>query len=175
MGLRQDTLADPRQARELDVTIAIGAPADSVLEAFFDRDALARWWRVAHAVTTPRALGVYAVEWAPTEEYDGVLGRLGGVFRGTVMQFDPGRGFFVADAYWLPPSGDPIGPMALEVTCGPDPVHGDKTRLHVRQTGFEESLRWGRYYSRIGAEWSRALASLKAMLETSDPQAAAQT
>ena len=46
-------------------------------------------------------------------------GRLGGVFRGTVMQFEAGRGFFLADVYWLPPDGDPIGPMALEVTCAP--------------------------------------------------------
>ena len=69
------------------------------------------------SVTTPRVLGPYAIEWPPTDFRDDVLGRLGGVFRGTVVQFQLGQGFFVADAFWLPPDGEPIGPMALEVTA----------------------------------------------------------
>lgn len=150
----------------LDVTAIVNAPAARVLTAFFDPDALGAWWLVAHSVTTPRPLGPYALEWKPTDFRDDVLGRLGGVFRGTVMQIDPGVGFFVADAFWLPPDGDPIGPMALEVTCtaiGADLAAA--TRLRVRQTGFEESVRWRRYYEVIGYGWERALASLKSLLE----------
>ena len=56
----------------------IAAPADRVLKAFFDADALGAWWQVAHSVTTPRAFGPYAVEWAPTDFRDEILGRLGG-------------------------------------------------------------------------------------------------
>ena len=78
---------------------------------------MAIWWQVSRAVCTPRPLGSYAVEWDPTDWRDEVLGRLGGAFHGTVMEFRPGREFFVADLYWLPPEGDPIGPMALEATC----------------------------------------------------------
>ena len=114
----------------------IAAAPGRVLKAFFDADALGAWWQVAHSVTTPRALGPYAIEWTPTDFRDEVLGRLGGVFRGTVMQFDPGHGFFVADCFWLPPDGDPIGPMALDVTCtltGSDAMTA--THVHVRQTG----------------------------------------
>ena len=117
-------------------------------------------------MTSPRPLGPYAIEWTPTDFRDEVLGRLGGVFRGTVMQFDPARGFFVADCFWLPPDGDPIGPMALEVDCtqaGPDFASG--TRLHVRQSGFEEGTRWRRYYEIVGNGWERALVSLRALLE----------
>ena len=77
-------------APALDVSIVIDAPASRVLKAFFEPEALDAWWQVAHAVTTPRAARAYAIEWAPTEFRDEVLGRLGGVFRGTVMQFDPG-------------------------------------------------------------------------------------
>ena len=66
-----------------------------------------------------------------------MLGRLGGVFRGTVMQFEPGAGFFVADAFWLPPDGDPIGPMALEVSVRPEGAGA--TRVRVTQNGYEES------------------------------------
>jgi uncharacterized protein YndB with AHSA1/START domain len=146
----------------LDVTLVINSPPGRVLKAFFDADALGAWWQVAHAVTTPRPLGPYAIEWLPTDFRDDVLGRLGGVFRGTVLQFQPSKGFFVADAFWLPPDGDPIGPMALEVACTPA---GEGTRVQVTQTGFEESLRWRRYYEVIGVGWVRALASMKSLLE----------
>ncbi len=150
-------------APSLDVSAVIAAPAGLVLKAFFDADALNAWWQVVHSVTTPRMLGPYAVEWAPTDFRDDILGPLGGVFRGTVVEFQPGQGFFVADAFWLPPDGDPIGPMALEVTLLPEATGG--TRVRVTQTGFEESARWRRYYEVIGFGWTRALTSLKSLLE----------
>jgi uncharacterized protein YndB with AHSA1/START domain len=146
----------------LDISVSINAPPLLVLRAFFDADALGAWWAIVRSVTTPRLLGAYVVEWPPTDYRDEVLGRLGGVFRGTVMQFEAGRGFFVADAYWLPPDGDPIGPMALEVRC--TPVAGG-TDVRVVQTGFEESPRWRRYYEVIGVGWERALRSMKMLLE----------
>ena len=74
------------------------------------------------------------------------------------------QGFFVADAFWLPPDGEPIGPMALEVTLQ-DRGRTALTRVRVTQTGFEESARWRRYYEVIGFGWERALASLKSLLE----------
>jgi uncharacterized protein YndB with AHSA1/START domain len=154
---------------ELDLSVVIKAPLNRVLKAFFDPDALHAWWQVVHSVTTPRTLGPYAIEWAPTDFRDEVLGRLGGVFRGTIVQFDPSRGFFVADAYWLAPDGDPIGPMALEVsfetTASPDGSKEPATHVRVRQTGFEESARWRRYYEVIGTGWERALHSLRMLIE----------
>ena len=150
-------------APHLDVTAIIAAPAGRVLRAFFDAEALNAWWQVSHAVTTPRVLGPYAIEWAATDFRDDLLGRLGGVFRGTVVQFQAGEGFFVADAFWLPPDGEPIGPMALEVTLQAEA--SGATRVRVTQTGFEESARWRRYYEVIGVGWTRALASLKSLLE----------
>jgi uncharacterized protein YndB with AHSA1/START domain len=147
----------------LDVSIVIAAPPGRIMKAFFDGAALGAWWEVARSVTTPRMLGPYAIEWAPTDFRDDILGRLGGVFRGTVVQFDATRGFFVADVFWLPPDGEPIGPMALEVTLQAD--GSGATRVHVTQTGYEESERWRRYYEVIGNGWTRALASLKSLLE----------
>lgn len=157
---------DRRTPAGLDVSITIAAPASRILKAFFDPQALGAWWQTRGAVAAPRALGAYAVEWAPTDFRDEVLGRLGGVFHGTVVQFTPDRGFFVGDAYWLPPDGDPIGPMALEVTC--TPAGGDRpdgVRVRVTQRGFEEGERWRRYYEVISFGWERALASLKALVE----------
>jgi uncharacterized protein YndB with AHSA1/START domain len=150
-------------APSLDVTAVIAAPAARIMKAFFDAEALNAWWQVARSVTTPRALGPYAVEWTPTEFRDEILGRLGGVFRGTVVECSPGQSFLVADAFWLPPDGDPIGPMALQVTLHAESA--GSTRVRVTQTGFEESVRWRRYYEVIGFGWERALASLKSLLE----------
>jgi len=150
----------------IDLTAVIQAPHGRVLKAFFDPDALGAWWQVVRSVTSPRILGPYAIEWKPTDFRDDTLGRLGGVFRGTVMHFDAAAGFFVADALWLPPDGDPIGPMALDISCTSIGGEGAAvTRVHVRQTGFEESARWRRYYEVAGHGWERALASLKALLE----------
>ncbi len=162
-----------RPLSQLDVSLVIKAPTSRVQRAFFDHHALGAWWQVARSVTTPRSLGAYAIEWLPTDFRDEVLGRLGGVFRGTVMQFEPGRSFFVADAYWLPPDGDPIGPMALEVTFSPVTSAGGAnvppaelaTEVRVVQTGFEDSARWRRYYEVVGVGWERALSSLKMLLE----------
>src|ERR1041385_8885384 len=146
----------------LDAAIVIATPVARIMKAFFEPEALNAWLQVAHAVTAPRVLGPYSMAWAPTEFRDETLGRLGGVFRGTVMQYQPGHGFFVADVYFLPPDGDPIGPMAFEVTCT---AEDSSTTVHVSQRGFEEGPRWRRYYEVIAPGWERALHALKDLLE----------
>ena len=105
------------QRLQFEHVVQIAATPTQVLAAFFDPEALAAWWKATRAVTTPRPLGIYAVEWQTSPFRDDVLGSLGGVFYGTVMEFRNGREFFLADAYWLPPQSPPIGPMALEVSC----------------------------------------------------------
>ena len=149
-------------APSLDIDIVIAAPPARILKAFFETEALNAWLQVSQAVTTPRVLGPYALSWAATDFRDDTLGRLGGVFRGTVMQYQPTHGFFVADVYFLPPDGDPIGPMAFEVTCTSD---DGATNVHVSQRGFEEGARWRRYYEVIVPGWDRALHALKGLLE----------
>lgn len=152
-----------KPAPGLDISATINAPAERVMAAFFDAVALEAWWQVARSVTIPRVLGPYAMEWNPTGVRDEVLGRLGGVFRGTIVEIHPGEGFFIADAYWLPPDGEAIGPMALEVMLQAEGIGA--TRVHVTQTGFEESARWRRYYEVVDRGWTRALARLKTLLE----------
>ena len=145
-----------------DHAISITAAPTQVLSAFFDSGALAVWWNVSRSVTAPRPLGIYAVEWDTTPFQDELLGTLGGVFYGTVMEFRHGREFFLADAYWLPPASDPIGPMALEVTCR---VEGAGTRLRIRQRGADDSARWKRYNKLIETGWRDSLVALKQYLE----------
>ena len=154
--------ADP-QSRSIDQSILIGAPAARVLGAFFDPWALSAWWQTTRSVTTARPLGVYAVEWETTAEADDVLGRLGGVFYGIIAEYRPGRELFIADAWWLPPDSDPVGPMSLQITCV---TEGPSCRLRVQQSGFEESARWQQYYKLIGRGWQSSLAALKVYLET---------
>ena|SRR5688572_30486650 len=147
---------------EFEFSLLVNAAPTRVLAAFFDPQALSQWWQAARSVTTPRLMGVYAVEWPPTPEADDVLGRLGGVFHGRVVEYLPGKELFVADAWWLPPDGDPIGPMALAVTCR---MSGPVCRLQVKQTGFEETPRWRRYYAVIASGWRSSLAALKEYVE----------
>jgi uncharacterized protein YndB with AHSA1/START domain len=148
---------------EFSSSLVIVATPQAVIDAFFDPRALAVWWQTTRSLCVPRPLGSYAVEWATSDFTDEILGRLGGALHGTVMEYKPGREFFLADAFWLPPDGGPIGPMALEATCGKHPWGAE---LHVRQSGFEDSPRWRRYYEVITPGWTRALGSLKAFLES---------
>ena len=152
-----------------DHSLTIRADPVRVTAAFFDPVALNQWWQTIRSVTTPRPLGVYAVQWEPTPFRDETLGVLGGTLYGTVMEFRPGREFFVADLRWLPPEGNPIGPMALEVTCKAD---RSAVRLRIRQTGCEDDKRWRRYYEIISTGWPTSLEALKAYLERNSPAAA---
>ena len=145
-------------------TILVGASPERVLAAFFDPFDLAEWWQVARSVTVPRPLGTYAIEWQTTEIRDPVLGRLGGAFHGTVMEYRAGVECFVADAFWSPPDGDPIGPMAMEVRCLPQ-REPHNTALLVRQSAEDEGPRWRRYFEIVAAGWEQALSDLKQYLE----------
>ena len=146
----------------LDVqrTLLIQAPPVRVLSAFFDTKDLAIWWQVVRAVTVPRPMGMYAIEWDSTPFKDEVLGRLSGTFHGTIIDYRPNGAFFVAEAYWQPPDGDPIGPMALEVHCRPH-GNGRSTMLSVRQSGEGEGPRWARYFEIVADGWEGALQQMK--------------
>lgn len=152
----------PRGSTSFEHSILITVAPTRVLAAFFDPAALVAWWKTSRSVTTPRVLGVYAVEWAPIPGEDEVLGHLGGVFYGSILDYRPSQEFFVGDAWWLPPDGDPLGPMALEVRCE---MAGPACRLIVTQSGFDEGPRWDRYYDVIAAGWKASLTRLKTLLE----------
>jgi uncharacterized protein YndB with AHSA1/START domain len=149
---------------EVTRSLVINAMPSRVLGAFFDPKALAAWWEVTRAVCVPKLLGSYALQWEPTEWRDELLGRLGGTLHGTVVEYSEGTEFLVADLYWHPPDGDPIGPMALEVTCiykGPF-----TTELKIRHSGCDASSpRWRRYYEVMESGWTLALSALKKFLE----------
>jgi hypothetical protein len=131
--------AQDEPSPEFEHSVLVNAAPTRVLAAFFD----------------PHALAV-------TPDSDDLLGRLGGVFHGTVMEYLAGRELFVADAWWLPPDGDPIGPMALAVSCR---MSGPVCKLHVKQTGFENTPRWRRYYAVIASGWRSSLSALKEYVE----------
>src|SRR5689334_9536943 len=98
----------PDLDERFEQNLVIGAPPAVVFDCFFRPDAVRAWWQAVRSVTTPVPFGVYAIEWAPTPFRDDVLGTLGGVFHGTVVEVRIGQQFMVADAYWVPPQGEPI-------------------------------------------------------------------
>lgn len=149
--------------REFDHSLSIEAPAARITDAFFDAADLAAWWHVSRSICLPRSLGSYALEWPTLDIRDDVLGRLGGAFRGTVIEFKAGQEFFVADTYWLPPDGEPIGPMAFQASCTPI---GERVMLRVRQSGWEKSPRWTRYYELLAENLTGSLTELKSYLES---------
>jgi uncharacterized protein YndB with AHSA1/START domain len=146
-------------------SLFIAADPAAVFQCFFSPDALRAWWQVVHSVTTPVPFGVYAIQWQTTSYSDDLLGRLGGTFHGTVVDVRHGQQFLVAECWWIPPEGSPVGPMALQVDCKPE---GTGCRLNVRQDGYEPSARWRRYYAVISRGWQISLAALKRYAESSN-------
>ena len=59
------------------------------MQAFFTDADLKSWWGVTRAFTVARPLGMYAIEWESTDFKDEVLGRLGGAFHGTIIDYRP--------------------------------------------------------------------------------------
>jgi hypothetical protein len=72
----------------------------------------------------------------------------------------------VAECWWVPPSGDPIGPMSLHVSCA---AAGEGCALTVEQRGHESSRRWDRYYELTTRGWQGSLLALKRLLEAPAP------
>lgn len=151
------------ELRDFTYSLTIKAPAENILRSFFDHEALRQWWHIKRSLATPRTFGAYAVEWDVTDWSDELLGRLGGVFHGTVITWDPPNEFFVANAYWLAPDGEAIGPMAFEVTCT---AARDGVIVRVRQSGCDESARWKRYYELMGHGLAESLERMRFLLET---------
>ena len=145
---------------EVTRTQLIQAPPARVMQAFFTDVDLKGWWGVTRAFAVSRPLGMYAIEWETTDFKDEILGRLGGAFHGTVIDFRPGASFFLAEVYWQPPDGEPIGPMALEVQCRPH-GNGRQTMLTVKQSGEGEGPRFERYFSIMERGWEAALLEMK--------------
>ena len=154
------------EAKILDVscTQLIQAPPARVMQAFFADADLTGWWGVTRSFAVPRPLGMYAIEWETTDFKDEILGRLGGAFHGTVIDFRPNASFFLAEAFWQPPDGDPIGPMALEVQCRPH-GNGRQTMLTVKQSGEGEGPRFERYFGIMRHGWEAALLELKKYID----------
>ena len=147
-----------------EVSVVVNVPAARAFQAFVAHDDLASWWAVERSVAVARATGPYAVTWPASERRDDVLGQLGGTLHGTVIDSTPNRTVFVADVYWQPPSGQPLGPMALEITCEPE-ADAATTRVTVRHSAGDDGPRWRRYFTLTQAGWASALETLKAYLE----------
>ena len=75
-----------------EYSLLIRSTPGRIVAAFFDPRQLTMWWQAARSVTTGKPMGVFAVEWSPTGEIDEVLGRVGGVFHGTVIDTPRGQG-----------------------------------------------------------------------------------
>ncbi|HEX5217041.1 MAG TPA: SRPBCC domain-containing protein [Vicinamibacterales bacterium] len=157
----------PDLHERFEQNLFIAATPATVFACFFQPDALRAWWQAVRSVTTPVPFGVYAIEWQTTPFRDDLLGPLGGVFHGTVVDVRPGQQFLVAEAYWVPPEGEPLGPMALHITCSPE---GDGCKLKVRQDGYEPSPRWRRYYAVVSRGWQISLTALKRYAEAPPKQ-----
>lgn len=154
----------PSGPPQFTVTTVVNAPAARVLRAFFTHADLAYWWGVERSVTVPRPSAPFAVTWAATDERDDLLGQFGGTLHGTVVDYMDDRALLVAEVYWQPPTGEPLGPMAIEVRCTPE-GDGSRSRVSVRQSASDTGPRWDRYFAIAKDGWEQSLDTLRDYLE----------
>ncbi len=156
----------PTDAKVLDVTRTqlIPAPPARVMQAFFADADLKSWWRVTRAFTVARPLGMYAIEWESTDFKDEVLGRLGGSFHGTIIDYRPDAAFFLAEVVLAAPRWRADWPDGAQVHCRPH-GNGRSTMVTVRQSGEGEGPRWERYFAIMERGWEGALREMKAYME----------
>jgi uncharacterized protein YndB with AHSA1/START domain len=159
-------MAVKEQSLKIDVTQEIVAPVEVVFAAFFESAALGAWHRTSRSIAVPRLLGPYVLEWPPSDDSDDILGRLGGIFRATVMQIEANDHVFLADAFWLPPDGGPLGPFAMQITFTQAAAQegARSTVVRVVMTGFDDGPRWQRYLEHATVHWQMALSTLKSLL-----------
>jgi hypothetical protein len=158
-------MAEP-ESLQASASIVVRARPERVLKAFTDATDLAKWWGASRSFALLRPMGVYAVEWPPTDFEDEVLGRLGGTLFGDVMEAKR-DGFFLADVYWHPPSGAVIGPLALNVQFRPHGDDGKWSSVTIAMSAEDEGPRWRRYFALMKNGLATALADLKDHLEWS--------
>jgi uncharacterized protein YndB with AHSA1/START domain len=160
-------MAVKEQELKLDLTVDIIASVDTIFAAFFEASALGAWHKTSRSIAIPRLLGPYVLEWPPSLNSDEILGRMGGVFRATVMEIEPNDHIFLADAFWLPPDGGPLGPLAVQITFTPTAAPDGRraTLVRVVMTGFDDGVRWKRYLDHSHAQWHKALGTLRSLLE----------
>jgi hypothetical protein len=173
--------------RQLSHEVRVAAPPAAVLDAFFNAKALGEWWGASSSCCEPRPLGEYVISWSaladerdPAEALvdsagDSVneveLARSGvtdmlldrrGELRGTVMEFRPGREFFVAELFWTREGAPPTGPMALEASCVTRELD---TALTVRYSAADEAPGWALHRHELARLVPREMLALKGYLE----------
>ena len=157
------TSSDPA----LDVIVDINATPRAIVDAFFKPGALSAWWGTTRSVTSACVLGAYALEWPVTTEVDPVLGRLGGVLHGTVMQYEATRRILrgqsvLASARRRPDRTDGARRLLRDVSGVRRPAGNEAPHRPDRLRG---SARWRRYYERLQEQWPRSLETLRALVE----------
>jgi hypothetical protein len=161
--------------RQFSHEVRVAAPPAAVLDAFFNATALGEWWRASHSRCEPRPLGDYVISWAaipperdgagggtPESSHPDLVVDRHGELRGTVMEFRPGREFFVAEMFWTRDGATPVGPMALEASCAVEEL---ATVLTVRYGAADDAAGWPLHCHELARMVPREMAALKAYLE----------
>jgi uncharacterized protein YndB with AHSA1/START domain len=141
--------------RFVRVEIEIAAPAEKVLNAFTNVEAMQDWWSAVGGLVEARPGGVWAVTWDASQ-----FGFV--ALSGVVESLRPGERLRIGNLAYFNRQRAVLGPMALAVEVSESE---GRSKLVVCQSGYKYGSDWEWYYELVRESWPPALVRLKKFLE----------
>lgn len=139
---------ETKQGRTVDLTIDIDATIEEVWQALTTGEGIARWF-APYAAVTPGEGGSVSIGWDPKEMWDT-----------PITVWDPPRRMQTASE--MPTKEGGVVRLAVDYYVE---VHGERVRVRLVHSGFDDSESWDGYIDGLDAGWSFFLFNLKHALE----------
>jgi uncharacterized protein YndB with AHSA1/START domain len=142
--------------RAVETRIEIAVTPEAALRVFLDLEALKKWWHVDRGSVEPRAGGVWAFAWEPSErgfKY---------VITGRITTLEPGKRLVITEMIYFNPDRPVFGPMSLTVEAAPARAG---CVLTIIQDGYGEGPEWEWYHKVVSWAWPEVAKEIKEFLE----------
>jgi uncharacterized protein YndB with AHSA1/START domain len=142
--------------RKVARSIQIQAEPGRVLNAFLELDELRQWWGVSDGLVEARKGGVWTLVWR--QDAGGYRYAVSGV----IKSLAPGKRLRIEPLVYMNAERTILGPMRLSLALS---GKEGRTRIRVRQDGYQQGAEWDWYYQAVQTGWTEALKNLKRHLE----------
>jgi uncharacterized protein YndB with AHSA1/START domain len=142
--------------RKVARSIQIQAEPRRVLNAFLELVELKQWWGVSDGLVEARKGGVWTLVW----RHD--TGGYRYAVSGVIKSLAPEKRLRIEPLVYMNAERTILGPMRLSLALS---GKEGRTRIRVRQDGYQQGAEWDWTYQAMQTGWTEALKNLKRYLE----------